>query len=56
MLSTFIKPPFSIKTLVLSIFKWPLKTGFAVLILTVTGPGLSKASHETSMSLLFKSF
>ena len=26
-LSTFIKLPFSIKTFVLSIFKWPLKTG-----------------------------
>ena len=30
-LSTFIKLPFSIKTFVLSIFKWPLKTGFTVL-------------------------
>ena len=29
-LSTAIKLPFSIKTLVLSIFKWPLKTGFTV--------------------------
>ena len=29
-LSTSIKLPFSIKTLVLSIFKWPLKTGFTV--------------------------
>ena len=29
-LSTFIKLPFSIKTCVLSIFKWPLKTGFTV--------------------------
>ena len=29
-LSTFIKLPFSIKTFVLSIFKWPLKTGFTV--------------------------
>ena len=28
--STSIKLPFSIKTLVLSIFKWPLKTGFTV--------------------------
>ena len=28
-LSTFIKLPFSIKTFVLSIFKWPLKTGFS---------------------------
>ena len=29
-LSTFIKLPFSIKTFVLSVFKWPLKTGFTV--------------------------
>ena len=31
-LSTFIKLPFAIKTFVLSIFEWPLKTGFTVLI------------------------
>ena len=29
-LLTLIKLPFSIKTFVLSIFKWPLKTGFTV--------------------------
>ena len=29
-LSTCIKLPFSIKSLVFSIFKWPLKTGFTV--------------------------
>ena len=29
-LSTFIKLPFVIKIFVLSIFEWPLKTGFAV--------------------------
>ena len=29
--STFIKLPFSIKTIILSIFKWPLKTGFTVI-------------------------
>ena len=29
-LSTFIKLPFAIKTFVLSIFEWPLKTGFSV--------------------------
>ena len=28
MLSTFIKLPFVFKTFVLSIFDWPLKTGF----------------------------
>ena len=32
-LSTFIKLSFSIKTLVLSIFEWPLKTGFTVFFL-----------------------
>ena len=30
-LLTFIKLPFSIETFVLSIFKWPLKTGFTVI-------------------------
>ena len=30
-LSTFIKLPFVIKIFVLSVFKWPLKTGFTVL-------------------------
>ena len=29
-LSTFIKLPFAIKILVLSIFEWPLKTGFSI--------------------------
>ena len=33
-LSTFIKLPFFIKTFVLSIFKWPLKTSFTVLFNT----------------------
>ena len=32
-LLTFIKLPFVIKILVLSIFEWPLKTGFTVLAL-----------------------
>ena len=30
-LSTFIKLPFVFKTFVLSIFEWPLKTGFTVI-------------------------
>ena len=38
-LSTFIKLPFTIKTFVLSIFKWPLKTGFTVFLSQV---GLQK--------------
>ena len=36
-LSTFIKLPFAIKTFILSIFKWLLKTGFTVEHLP-TGP------------------
>ena len=31
-LSTFLKLPFVIKIIVLSIFEWPLKTGFAVVL------------------------
>ena len=31
-LSTFIKLPFAIHTFVLSIFEWPLKTGFTVVV------------------------
>ena len=30
-LSSFIKLPFAFKTFVMSIFEWPLKTGFTVL-------------------------
>ena len=30
-LSTFINLPFAIQTFVLSIFEWPLKTGFTVI-------------------------
>ena len=32
LLSTFIKLPIAIKTFVLSIFEWPLKTAFTVFI------------------------
>ena len=35
-LSTFIKLPFSIKILVLFIFKWALKTGFTVIFFRVS--------------------
>ena len=34
-LSTFIKLPFAIKSFILSIFEWPLKTGFTVFSLYV---------------------
>ena len=36
-LSTFIKLPFVFKTFFLSIFEWPLKTGFTVLHVTRIG-------------------
>ena len=35
LLSTFIKLLFDIKIFVLSIFEWPLKTGFTVIIFSV---------------------
>ena len=34
-LLTFIKLPFAIKTFVLSIYDWPLKTGFTVIVCKV---------------------
>ena len=37
-LSTFIKLPFVIKIFVLSIFEWPLYTGFTVFTLTILTP------------------
>ena len=40
-LLTFIKLPFVIKIFVLSIFEWPLKTGFTVYIAAKIGNGLS---------------
>ena len=36
-LSTFIKLPFVIKIFVLSIFNWPLKTGFTVFRIILLG-------------------
>ena len=38
-LLTFIKLPFVIKIFVLSIFEWPLKTGFTVYLAEIKGPG-----------------
>ena len=34
-LSTFIKLPFDYKTFVLSIFEWPLRTGFTVMFFLI---------------------
>ena len=39
-----IKVPFLIKTIILSIFKWQLKTGFTV-IATVSSKGSGKSAH-----------
>ena len=38
---TFIKLPFVFKTFVLSIFEWPLKTGFIVIL----GPEIYSNAH-----------
>ena len=49
-LSTFIKVPFVIKVFVLSIFEWPLKTGFAYMYNTKTnGFLLRNAMLESSL-------
>ena len=37
LLSTFITLPFVIKIFVLSIFEWPLKTGFTVIVRKLPG-------------------
>ena len=48
-LLTFIKLPFSIKTFVLSIFKWPHKTGFtAVTFLRTKLPNFDLCIHILS--------
>ena len=48
-LSTFIRLPFAFKTFVLSIFEWPLKTGFTVLMYFLNSAGTDEmhsfASH-----------
>ena len=45
-LSTFIRLPFSIKTFVLSIFKWPLKTGFTVYLRNMGIHFLNEPVHD----------
>ena len=46
-LLTSIKLPFSIKTLVLSIFKWPPKTGFTVTNSMAVNTRMPKSSQIT---------
>ena len=46
MLSTFIKLLFSIKTFVLFVFEWPLKTGFTV------GAWKSEIKHSPNCLIL----
>ena len=56
-LLTFIKLPFSIKTFVLSIFKWLLKTGFTVYInfLYQVKTNLDRIIHTVKLEM-FMSF
>ena len=57
-LSAFIKLSFSIKTFVLSILKWPLKTGFTVLhsfqviLLTYCNPVVSTIESDELAHLM----
>ena len=51
-LSTFIKLPFSIKTFVLSIFKWLLKTGFTVLLPEIDLGGCCNATVSKELALI----
>ena len=46
-LSTFIKLPFVVKIFVLSIFEWPLKTGFTVQLHSgITGLNFGLGLHN----------
>ena len=49
-LLAFITQPFSIKTFVLSIFKWPLKTGFTVLCVLELIPPLGAMGWSVNMT------
>ena len=56
--STFIKLPFVFKTFVLSIFEWPLKTGFTVnmpayviIILNILSSSKGSGEHVQSADL-----
>ena len=51
-LLTFIKLPFALKTFVLSIFEWPLKTGFTVISeSTVFDPDQARHSVRSDLDL-----
>ena len=52
-LSTFIKLPFVITILVLSIFEWALKTGFTVFHLPLNIKGLLNTLSMTKSSATF---
>ena len=49
-LSTFIKLPFAIKIFILSIFEWPLKTGFAVKQVPEAQTSLHKLSIDRTIT------
>ena len=53
-LSTFIKLPFVIKIFVLSIFEWPLKTGFNVIYTDWNDNDCMFCSEHNSYALLTK--
>ena len=52
-LSTFIKQPFVFDTFVLSIFEWPLKTGFTVQHQLKKNTKISCADFSIFFSILF---
>ena len=52
--STFIKLPFVIKIIVLSIFEWPLKTGFTVCVTNVSTALSPLTSHFIRCLVLFQ--
>ena len=45
---TFIKLPFLMKIFVLSVFMWPIKTGFTVLVQYVSREDSDEAMHQDS--------
>ena len=54
-LLTFNKLPFVFKTFVLSIFEWPLKTGFTVYCGHYSFLGITSKDHNKTMSDVFDS-
>ena len=55
-LLTFIKLPFVFKTFVLSIFEWPLKTGFTVLWGSLEASSRDASNEPTTLCFLLEIF